>query len=699
MTPKPLPKDYHDRVYAGWLGKCIGVHFGGPLESWTYQDIIENLGEVTDYLQEDGKIFKPDDDLVMPMVMMQAMANASSPDEVTAEDIGKTWLNLLSKERGAIWRGGYGRSSEHTAYLNMTHGIMPPLSGSAQLNGMIISEQIGGQIFSDIWGLVLPNDPQAAADLSEKAASVSHDGEGIYGGRFVAAMVSAAFSESDPLKLIEAGLSVIPEDSEYATMIRDMIRFHQAHPEDWHEARDYIEDAWGYKNYPGIVHIIPNGAIIAIGMLYGEGDFSQTIIITNLCGWDTDCNVGNVAAVLGVAVGLAGIEDKWLPPLQDAMVNSTVIGSQNIAGIPEVAAFLENCGRRFAGEPEVQLDWPWAHFDYPRSLHGMTPRKRRCRVLELAQSTEQAKVGRGSLKVILDRLNRKGSAQVFTRTYIWVDELTSNHYEACFSPQIYPGQTLTMQVFMPEDLPDFIHVSLFIEDASQDLHHQSPGQKLTPGAWTKIEMTVPDLPNLTVSHIGFDIRSMMEDAWTGVLYVDALAWSGKAAYALDLGALTPNGNTTTQFTTLSGFWRLEQDAYAASGIEFNESYTGDIRWEDVELTVELEPVTGGRHFLNLRVQGGLSGYALGLGPQDMAAIYKKIDGEYHLLAKTDFAWEKGKRTTLRAAAAGQTLSLSVDGEEILTVEDTDAPYLSGQIGLGNGPGCMTKFYALKVVER
>jgi hypothetical protein len=144
---------------------------------------------------------------------------------------------------------------------------MAPLSGSAKLNGKVISEQIGGQIFSDIWGLVLPNDPQAAADLAEKAASVSHDGEGINGGRFVAAMVSAAFSEKDPVKLIEAGLSVIPEDSEYAEVVRDMIRFHQEHPEDWHDARDYIEENWGYDKYPGIVHIIPNAAIIAVGFL------------------------------------------------------------------------------------------------------------------------------------------------------------------------------------------------------------------------------------------------------------------------------------------------------------------------------------------------------------------------------------------------------------------------------------------------
>ena len=28
-----IPQDYNERVYAGWLGKCIGVRFGAPLEN------------------------------------------------------------------------------------------------------------------------------------------------------------------------------------------------------------------------------------------------------------------------------------------------------------------------------------------------------------------------------------------------------------------------------------------------------------------------------------------------------------------------------------------------------------------------------------------------------------------------------------------------------------------------------------------
>jgi ADP-ribosylglycohydrolase len=34
-----LPIDYHERVYAGVLGKIIGVDLGRPFEGWSYERI------------------------------------------------------------------------------------------------------------------------------------------------------------------------------------------------------------------------------------------------------------------------------------------------------------------------------------------------------------------------------------------------------------------------------------------------------------------------------------------------------------------------------------------------------------------------------------------------------------------------------------------------------------------------------------
>jgi hypothetical protein len=34
----PIPHDYAERVYAGVLGKLIGVYLGRPFEGWTRAD-------------------------------------------------------------------------------------------------------------------------------------------------------------------------------------------------------------------------------------------------------------------------------------------------------------------------------------------------------------------------------------------------------------------------------------------------------------------------------------------------------------------------------------------------------------------------------------------------------------------------------------------------------------------------------------
>ena len=42
----PIPIDYEERVYAGVLGKIIGVYLGRPFEGWTYERIMQELGEI-----------------------------------------------------------------------------------------------------------------------------------------------------------------------------------------------------------------------------------------------------------------------------------------------------------------------------------------------------------------------------------------------------------------------------------------------------------------------------------------------------------------------------------------------------------------------------------------------------------------------------------------------------------------------------
>jgi hypothetical protein len=47
-----IPHDYAERVYAGILGKLIGVYLGRPFEGWTYERIMKELGPINYYVNE-----------------------------------------------------------------------------------------------------------------------------------------------------------------------------------------------------------------------------------------------------------------------------------------------------------------------------------------------------------------------------------------------------------------------------------------------------------------------------------------------------------------------------------------------------------------------------------------------------------------------------------------------------------------------
>src|SRR5690606_41557358 len=101
MTQGTIPPDYDERVYAGWLGKCIGVRFGAPLEGWTYDEIRRNLGAIEYYLNEaPGKQFKPDDDTSLPMILIRALEDSGVGWDVYPQDIAEAWLNYLGDQIG-----------------------------------------------------------------------------------------------------------------------------------------------------------------------------------------------------------------------------------------------------------------------------------------------------------------------------------------------------------------------------------------------------------------------------------------------------------------------------------------------------------------------------------------------------------------------------------------------------------------------
>jgi hypothetical protein len=86
-----LPSDYTARVYAGVLGKIIGVYLGRPFEGWTYDRIMKELGEIWYYVHEKRNVplIVTDDDISGTFTFLRALPDYGNRRDLTPAQIGQ----------------------------------------------------------------------------------------------------------------------------------------------------------------------------------------------------------------------------------------------------------------------------------------------------------------------------------------------------------------------------------------------------------------------------------------------------------------------------------------------------------------------------------------------------------------------------------------------------------------------------------
>ena len=359
-------------LYAGVLGKVIGVYLGRPVEGMAKEDIRKRVGFVDHYVAGEMKVplVVPDDDISGTFTFVRALEDSGLGVETSPVFFGETWLNYLLENLTVLWWGGMGRSTEHTAYLRLKAGVHSPESGSMKRNGKCVSEQIGGQIFIDGFGLVCPGRPGLAARLARMAAGVSHDGEAVHAAVVVASMVAAAFTIKKMDRLLDIGVSFIPQDCLIAQVHRDVRRWCQE-DKDWETTMKRIEEKYGYQHFGGGVHVIPNHALMVMAWCYGKESFRKALAIAVSAGWDTDCNGGNVGTVMGVMLGLDRIceEYDFRTPFADQVYLPTSEGTYANTDCWKIAQHL---GRIMDLLEDRKPAFPqaWLDFGAPGALHG-----------------------------------------------------------------------------------------------------------------------------------------------------------------------------------------------------------------------------------------------------------------------------------------------------------------------------------------
>jgi len=679
--------NYLEKLYSGFLGMNIGIRLGAPVEPtiWSYERIQSTYGEITDYVKE-YKNFAADDDVNGPVFFLRALYDDALNRPLEPQDVARAWLNYAREGVGMFWWGGYGRSTEHTAYLNLKKGIPAPQSGSIQQNGKIIAEQIGGQIFIDTWGLVNPCNPSRAADYGAAAASVSHDGEGVYGARFFCACIAKAFETSDINVIISTGLNEIPKDSTYRKVSDAVSEFHSNNPKDWRSCYQMLLNDWGYDKFGGVCHIIPNAGVCILSMLYGDGNFSRTIEIATMCGWDTDCNAGNVGTVLGVANGLAGIPDHYRTPINDGLVLSGISGYLNILDVPTYSKEIALLGYRLVGEnapEELRINPREIHFDFelPGSTHNL--RISDSFLCRISHSTKHAYEGTGSLEILLDRMVRGDQCKLFYKPFYCRDMFSDERYSPVFTPTAYPGQKVSMKLFLDQwtgsETPG---IAPYVRTSSDKKEYLQGYIKLVQNQWIDVEFIIPEVSGDLIDEVGIVIEGYTHGGakTLGMIYMDEFYISGNSNYSIAISKQLTEFGSITPFSVDHGAWSKENNGLFLMCYEPSFAYAGNYYSDDYSVTTTITPDNGTSHLLLVRAQGAMRCYAGGLSEDGTLSIYKNDFG-WKELVNCEYEWQLGKTYGITMTAKGNKITLALNDKEILTIEDNDYAY--GMFGCGS----------------
>ncbi len=674
-----IPKNYLEKTYAGFIGMNVGIRLGAPVEptAWTSERIERFYGDITGYVK-DFKNFAADDDANGPVFFLRALYDDAKDRELTPQDVANAWLNYSREGVGMFWWGGYGVSTEHTAYLNLKAGMPAPQSGSAATNGLIMAEQIGGQIFVDTWGLVFPGNSKKAAEYASMAASVSHDGNGIYGGAFIAACIAEAYNTADVDELLDAGLAQIPSDCTYAKVVKAVREFHRHTPDDWRACLAYLQQNWGYDKYTGVCHMIPNAGVCVLAMLYGK-NFARTVEIATMCGWDTDCNAGNVGTILGVACGLEGIPDHYRKPINDGIVLSGISGYLNILDIPTYSKELVLLGYRLAGEQAPaelasSIREGEIHFDF--ELPGSTHNLRLSNQIgcSLRHSTLRAYSGTGSIEILFDRMARGQKCKIYYKPFYRRDDFDDERYMPVFSPTAYPGQTVSMMVYADRFSGESIILNPYVRNSTTKQDVLLGGMVIKEEGWQNITFNIPQLDGAMADEVGllFEANSPAKNRDFGCLYLDDFSITGKASYTIDISKQKKEFASITPFSHNHGAWEIENGLMQAMCLEHAEAMTGSYFMRDVRVTGKIMPHTGVSHLVSARVQGALRGYYGGF-TKDGVAILCNNSG-MQSLATCPFEWQYNREYTVELLAKGDSLTLWVDGRQLLHADDSTHAY-------------------------
>ncbi len=684
-------KQYQNTIYAGVLGKIIGVYLGRPVEGWTFENIRDTFGEIYYYKNHKtgAPLIVPDDDISGTFAFFRALEDTGYDPDISAEEIGNAWLNYIVENETILWWGGLCRSTEHTAYIRLKNGIKAPESGSEKLNGKSMSEQIGSEIFIDTWALVNPNNPRRAAEMARKAASVSHDGLAIDAAVYLAVMESLAFEEKDIDRLLDMGLTYI--DNPFFKDLVAELRRRCREAKDWYEVREWIAKEHGYDKYPGNCPMVTNHLTLLMAFIMGGDDFAKSCMIACSAGWDTDCNSGNVGCLNGIRLGLEGFAKgaDIRKPVADRLYVVTSDSGETISDAVLETRKIVRAAAALEGE-EIDIPKERYAFEYPGSVQGVVPFDGNVeeQVLSGIENSYET-TGEYGCRISYTGLGKGVHASCCVDTFIDLKpkgKEGTSYFDVLCSPTLYSGQEVKAVVRAAEEKnPDFqFFIQYFDENDELDMCY---GEKtaLVKGE-NEIVWEVPDTKGHAIYRLGICLTS--GERLDGSIILKTLDFSN-APIRYEMGRSMEMTPTLTPWTTTTAWLKT----FVSSADHFNPDYTvtfsicheydngvvatGTSDWDDYAVSSVITFSQQNLAGLVARAKGHRQYYGA-VFTEGVARIYRQKDEKRVTLAEVPYDYKIDNTYRLTFKVKGDSLELDVDDKPVLRAKDS--AYKSGQAG-------------------
>ena len=226
---------------------------------------------------------------------------------------------------------------------------------------------MGSPIRSEIWGMLCPGSPAAAARYARMDSTLDHTGFSVDAEMFFSAGAALAFFEHDLRKIMDQAQQYTTGGSRFTQLYRDVTTWYERYGED--TAKHKIKSAYGDADFTSA----PQNVGLTILALLAFGDSFDNILKSINYGHDSDCIIATAAALIGIIQGYEAIPQVWKDRIGEAlMVSPELTGIE----LPETVSQLteETCavGYTFAehlGGTQISDDQRTTSNISPSSYH------------------------------------------------------------------------------------------------------------------------------------------------------------------------------------------------------------------------------------------------------------------------------------------------------------------------------------------